>query len=146
MTNTLKVRSIAFLIAATASISSLGITAFADEQTLPTPSTSGDTELSAVVAVTPSSESYTEPEMNTAAEDILPTPGKVLETEVSGAPEIVVGDVNGDGEVNVADVSIISAYIKGFGAAADDDAADVNNDGTIDVEDLSLVSAIVKGF
>jgi probable HAF family extracellular repeat protein len=53
----------------------------------------------------------------------------------------IIGDVNGDGTVNCADVSIVKASIgKKTGQPGFDPRADVNNDGVIDVRDLAIVT------
>ena len=47
----------------------------------------------------------------------------------------VLGDVNGDGSVNCADVSILkSSFGKHTGQAGFNSAADLNNDGTVDIQ------------
>jgi hypothetical protein len=53
----------------------------------------------------------------------------------------ILGDVNGDGKVNCADVSIVkSAFGTHTGQPGYNLAADLNNDGTIDIRDLFIVS------
>ena len=53
------------------------------------------------------------------------------------------GDVNGDGAVDVVDLSLSSSYILAGSVIEDEatDAADYNQDGVIDVGDLSLISS-----
>ena len=54
------------------------------------------------------------------------------------------GDVNGDGEVNVADINAIVSIILGKPAAdATMRRADVNGDGEINVADINMVVAII---
>ena len=69
----------------------------------------------------------------------------------SGVPHLyadaVAGDVNADGTVNVNDIALIAAHIKGIapmdtGSAA---RADVNGDDHVTVTDLSMTAAHVKG-
>ena len=58
----------------------------------------------------------------------------------------VLGDVNGDGEVNIADVNAIVSIILGH--PADDDwmrRADVNEDGEVNVADINADIAIILG-
>ncbi len=50
------------------------------------------------------------------------------------------GDVNGDGAVNVADISAIISVMAGMASYAD---ADVNGDGTVNVADISAVITIM---
>lgn len=52
----------------------------------------------------------------------------------------VVGDVNGDGEVNIADVNAIIDIILSGGSA---DAADVNGDGEVNIADVNAVIDII---
>jgi hypothetical protein len=53
----------------------------------------------------------------------------------------VLGDVNGDGKVNCADVSILkSSFGKTTGQVGYNLAADLNNDGTVNVLDLFIIS------
>ena len=58
-----------------------------------------------------------------------------------------VGDVNGDGTVNVMDISKLAAHIKGIRSLTDDELArsEVNGDGTVNVMDISRIAAHVKG-
>ena len=56
------------------------------------------------------------------------------------APEVIKGDVNGDGEINMSDVTYLIQYI--LGNPADDfnaDAADVNEDGEIGMPDVMFL-------
>ena len=66
--------------------------------------------------------------------------------EIKGE-EIMLGDVNGDGMINVSDISLMAAYIKGIKSLEDAQltAADVNRNGELNVSDLSMVAAHVKG-
>ena len=61
--------------------------------------------------------------------------------------EFVKGDVNGDGIVDVADVSAIISVMAGNNPSSIDDgqpfSADVNGDGTVDVADISAVISIM---
>ena len=54
----------------------------------------------------------------------------------------VTGDVNGDGTIDVADISAIISVMAGTATYAD---ADVNKDGTVDVADISNVISIMAG-
>lgn len=56
----------------------------------------------------------------------------------------IQGDVNGDGEVNIADVNCLIAVILG---AEDiyEGRADVNNDGEINIADVNAVITIIQG-
>lgn len=61
---------------------------------------------------------------------------------VKGDGDTTKGDVNGDGYVDVADISAIIGTMAGTSEYAD---ADVNDDGTVDVADISAVIAIMAG-
>lgn len=57
------------------------------------------------------------------------------------------GDVNGDGKVNVTDVSLIAAQVKSKKALSDEmyARADINGDGLVNVADINMLSVFVKG-
>jgi len=57
-----------------------------------------------------------------------------------GKGETITGDVNGDGAVNVADISAIISDMAGMASYAD---ADVNGDGTVNVADISFVITLM---
>jgi len=61
-------------------------------------------------------------------------------------PTFIPGDVNDDGQVSAADVSLLRAYLAGFPVAICMYAADVNGDGQITAADLALVRAYLAGF
>lgn len=55
-----------------------------------------------------------------------------------------VGDVNRDGDIDVADIRCIANYILGKpNVFFDEDAADANNDGDIDVADIRTIANII---
>jgi len=53
--------------------------------------------------------------------------------------DIVYGDVNGDGEVNVLDAVLIKKHLAKFNVTIDEKAADVNVDNAVDVLDAVLL-------
>ena len=55
-------------------------------------------------------------------------------------PEPLTGDVNGDGEVNIADVNAVIDIILSGGMSA---AADVNKDGEVNIADVNAVIDII---
>ena len=56
------------------------------------------------------------------------------------------GDVNDDGEINVADVIMLRRYIAGgYDVKINEKAADVNNDSSIDAADVILVRRYITG-
>ena len=58
--------------------------------------------------------------------------------------DVVRGDVNGDGEVNVGDLVCVSNFMAGD-VSVSKDAADVNQDGEVNVGDLVTISNIMSG-
>jgi hypothetical protein len=65
-------------------------------------------------------------------------------TEETWAPVGIKGDVNSDGEVNVADLIAVSNHMAGDEAVAKE-KADVNGDGEVNVADLIAISNIMAG-
>ena len=61
--------------------------------------------------------------------------------------ERTTGDVNYDGEINISDITLIAAHIKGKRILSDDarKRADVNGDGCINVTDIIKIAAHIKG-
>jgi hypothetical protein len=57
----------------------------------------------------------------------------------------VSGDVNGDGRVNVSDVSALINMILGL-TTMDNYRADVNGDGRVNVSDVSALINIILGI
>ena len=61
-------------------------------------------------------------------------------------PELETGDLNGDGNVDVTDVSILIDVVLGKDVAlADGAVCDLNGDGNTDVTDVSLLIDIILG-
>jgi hypothetical protein len=60
----------------------------------------------------------------------------------AGSSPGILGDVNGDGSVNVADISAIIDVMAG---SLNSDKADVNGDGEVNVADISKVIDIMAG-
>ncbi len=60
----------------------------------------------------------------------------------------LLGDVNGDGEINAADAGLISRYDVGFITLTADQlkASDVNKDGVVDAADAGIISRYDAGF
>ena len=59
----------------------------------------------------------------------------------------LIGDVNNDGKINVTDIAMAAAHVKGKRMLTKDKfkRADVNFDGVLDVSDITLIAAHVKG-
>ena len=56
--------------------------------------------------------------------------------------EYVPGDVNGDGEVNIADVNAIIGYILGANVPFHP-RLDVNSDGEVNIADINAVITLI---
>lgn len=79
---------------------------------------------------------------------ICSTPGGILVVvEEEKDDDVTLGDVDGDGEVNAADVARISMYLKGKTTLNEDNlaAADVNGDGKVNAADVTLIRMYLKG-
>ena len=61
--------------------------------------------------------------------------------------DFILGDVTGDGKIDVTDLSKVAAHIKGKKQLSETaaKAADVNGNGKVDITDLSKIAAHVKG-
>ncbi len=55
------------------------------------------------------------------------------------------GDVNGDGAVNVADISAVIGVMAGIGSGFNGERADINADGTVNVADISAIIILMAG-
>lgn len=74
----------------------------------------------------------------------------------NGAPELVYGDINGDGKIDVRDVVLVMRHVLNIEELNDNksNAADVNGDGVVDVNDavkimqyaLGLIDDFKQGF
>ncbi len=67
--------------------------------------------------------------------------GQIVEME----PEVFsLGDVNGDGEVNITDVNVVTGIIMGETLDAETmERADVNEDGSINISDINAIINII---
>jgi len=76
------------------------------------------------------------------------TPVTVIQVELKTEEEdpieeILYGDLNGDGQIDIGDANIIAGYYNEILELSEEqkEAADVNNDGRIDISDANMVSA-----
>ncbi|NLL73203.1 MAG: carbohydrate-binding protein [Clostridiales bacterium] len=53
------------------------------------------------------------------------------------------GDVNGDGDIDAIDFSILKSYVLRRDSLLDEEAADINSDGQVDSLDLSLLKSML---
>ena len=61
---------------------------------------------------------------------------------------VIKGDANGDTEINVADIAVTAAHIKGIKALneAQELSADVNGDKSVNVTDIAMIASHIKGI
>lgn len=65
--------------------------------------------------------------------------------ELANTNDLLLGDVNGDGTLTLADLMTLSAYLLGNNPTPFyPDAADINNDGTITLSDLMNLAEILR--
>ena len=62
-----------------------------------------------------------------------------IETVTLTGSVTIPGDVNNDGEVNIADINIMTNVILGIESMADYPAADLNNNGEVEISDLNIL-------
>ncbi|WP_295128333.1 dockerin type I domain-containing protein [Ruminococcus sp.] len=69
-------------------------------------------------------------------------------TDAETTAEYDIGDVNGDGDINVTDLMKVAAYVKNIKGLEKKElaAADINADDDINVTDVNLLGAHVKGI
>ncbi len=72
----------------------------------------------------------------------------LLSCDDSNALALEPGDVNGDGEVNIRDVTLVMQHILGLHTLAGEqiEAADVNDDGGVDIRDVTRIMQIALGL
>ncbi|MDY6302590.1 MAG: dockerin type I repeat-containing protein, partial [Bacteroidales bacterium] len=66
-------------------------------------------------------------------------------TLTGNGDEPLVGDVNGDGEVSIADVTALIDYLLSPGTTLDEDVADVNHDGEVTIGDVTALIDLLLG-
>lgn len=71
-----------------------------------------------------------------------------LENITPAEPQVTVGDINGDGKIDIEDVSQLVLAANGYITLSDtaQKAADVNGDGKIDIEDISQMVLFTNGY
>lgn len=68
-------------------------------------------------------------------------------TALTGQESSLLGDANGDGAVDVTDISVLAEYIFGNTPQTFDPiAADANRDGALDVSDISSIAEMIFGM
>ncbi len=68
--------------------------------------------------------------------------------EIADVPtsEVKIGDVNGDGIVNLSDNQMLQRYIAGMVVTVNERNADVNGDGFVSLTDLNLLTRHLAGY
>ena len=62
------------------------------------------------------------------------------------ATDIIYGDANGDGEINILDEAVLAQYNAGWDVTLDEAAADANGDGEINILDEALLAQYNAGW
>lgn len=62
---------------------------------------------------------------------------------VIGDTPAIIGDINGDGIVDVTDINILINIVLDITSAQDYPTADINNDGTVDVSDVNAIINLI---
>lgn len=70
-----------------------------------------------------------------------------IDIEEQVVPEIFIGDVNGDGKVNIQDLMKLMYYISGMTDINENSKAnaDINKDGKINIQDLMRLMYYISG-
>ena len=61
-------------------------------------------------------------------------------------PNIIYGDVNGDGKVSVLDLAQFQRYLNGWDVTVVEIACDVNADGLVNIRDFGLIQQYLNGW
>ena len=69
----------------------------------------------------------------------------IVVTKVPGQePEVLSGDVNGDGKINNRDLGLLQKYLNGSDVTVDELAADLTGDGKLNNRDLGLLQKLLN--
>ena len=73
--------------------------------------------------------------------------GECIKNTLVTTPSVIQGDVNGDGAVNIVDVTEIQKYAAGGANLTDEQrlAADYNNDGIVNIVDATEIQKFMVG-
>ena len=69
-------------------------------------------------------------------------------TEKSETPSYILGDADGDGEVNIIDATVIQRTLAGIAlpSSCDEEAADVDGDGDVTIIDVTCIQRYLAGI
>ena len=71
---------------------------------------------------------------------------KMHNIAVEYVSEYILGDANGDCEVNIRDVTLILQCIAEWNVSIDKHNADVNRDGSVNIRDVTMVLQHIAGW
>jgi len=76
--------------------------------------------------------------------------GLIVKAAASGTPDsntaVTVGDINGDGEINAKDVTMLRRHLAGgWGVIVNEEDADINGDGEINAKDVTMLRRYLAG-
>ena len=81
--------------------------------------------------------------LNASQSFSLPAGGYKVYYKGEPASQGLIGDVNGDGEINIGDVSSLINFILGYWPDEDSTRADLNGDGEINIGDVTKLIDII---
>ena len=61
-------------------------------------------------------------------------------------PASTIGDVNGDGSINIADVALLKQHLAGWNVTIIPQNSDINGDGSINIADVALLKQYLAGW
>ncbi|MGN1132109.1 MAG: leucine-rich repeat protein [Ruminococcus sp.] len=94
-------------------------------------------------------ETTTQPDSSTETSTTQTEPtttSSSTEPTTTSQPSYAKGDVNGDGDVDIADATILQKYINKVAVTIQQEVADVNGDGRVDVRDVTMIQKKVAGY
>ncbi len=60
--------------------------------------------------------------------------------------EFQIGDINGDGKLNIRDLGLLQQYLNNWDVSVSTAAADVNGDGKLNIRDLGVLQQYLNGW
>lgn len=82
-------------------------------------------------------------------DDLLPNLQTLLDARAAYdnlAPEVIVGDLSGDGKTDLEDVILLARHFAGWDTDLDETVLDLNGDGVQNLNDLVLLAQYVAGW
>jgi hypothetical protein len=70
----------------------------------------------------------------------------ITETELITSLDVILGDVNGDGNVDIKDSALLKRYLAGWEVDIDLTAADMDGDGNVTIKDSALLKRQLAGW